>query len=173
VHELEEKVVNGKYSLLSQRQFTEAANVTSTPSHRGNGTIIPFRGPLQDRLPLVYQPYQNGNLSNPGKQFTMSRDTFDLLSSQFTKDPNFLQVQANVTASSSLRGPTTVFTLFQADNVTKAMQNIADYMTKSFRANDSLLLKSRTQILTSSTRNRRSTVRRGRPNRSSMYSGRG
>jgi hypothetical protein len=51
------------------------------------------------------------------------------------------QGHVEVTASSGLSGPTTVFTLFQADNVTKVMYNIADYMTKSFRANNSLLLQ--------------------------------
>lgn len=56
-------------------------------------------------------------------------------------DPNFLRGKLEVFNSSSLNGPMTAFTLFQADNVTKAMYNLADYMTKSFRANDSLLLQ--------------------------------
>jgi hypothetical protein len=143
VHEVEEAVINGTYSLIRQRQFVEVANATSSRIHPGNGTILSFRKPYQDGPPLIYQPDLRFNASNRGKQFTMSQDTFDMLSSQFTKDQNFLQGTVEVNASSSLGGPTTVFTLFQADDVTKAMYNIADYMTKSFRANNSLLLQAK------------------------------
>ncbi|KAE9984652.1 hypothetical protein EG327_004966 [Venturia inaequalis] len=121
IHELEEKVVDGTYQCNQTAPFTEATS---------------------DRtLSLVYKPDPHGNATNQDRNFTMSQESFDIISSQFTMDPNFLQGNVEVSNSSSLNGPTTAFTLFQADNVTKAMYNLADYMTKSFRANDSLLLQ--------------------------------
>lgn len=119
VHELEEKIVNGTYQVHQRAEFTEATNGKS--------------------FPLVYKPNVPGNASNSDKSFTMSQESFDIISSQFTMDPNFLQGKVVVSDNSSLNGPMTAFTLFQADNVTRAMINLADYMTKSFRANDSLL----------------------------------
>jgi hypothetical protein len=141
VHELEETVINGTYSLLRQREFAKVANATALQIHQDNGTNLYFREPFRNGPPLVYQPDLQKNASNRGRNFTMSQETFDIISSQFTMDPNFLQGEVDVSPNSSLSGPTTVFTLFQADNVTKAMYNLADYMTKSFRANDSLLLQ--------------------------------
>lgn len=141
VHELEEAVVNGTYKLQHKREFLEAANATALPSHQGNGTTMYFREPYHDGPPLVYRPDLQKNASNRGKSFTMSQETFDIISSQFTMDPSFLSGEVDVSPNSSLSGPTTVFTLFQADNVTRAMHNLADYMTKSFRANNSLLLQ--------------------------------
>jgi hypothetical protein len=143
VHELEEIVVNGTYKLLRHRQFVEATNAIALPSHQGNGTTMYFREPYRDGPPLEYKPDLQKNASNHGKSFTMSQETFDIISSQFTMDPSFLSGEVDVSPNSSLSGPTTVFTLFQADNVTRAMHNLADYMTKSFRANNSLLLQAK------------------------------
>jgi hypothetical protein len=141
VHEFEETVVNGTYHLLGWRQFTEAINPTAIPANQSNGTAMYFRAPFSNGPPLIYKPDLQKTATNRGSNFTMSQDTFDIISSQFTMDPSFLQGEVDVSPSSSLSGPTTVFTLFQADNVTTAMHNLADYMTKSFRANDSLLLQ--------------------------------
>ncbi|TID18691.1 hypothetical protein E2P81_ATG05672 [Venturia nashicola] len=121
IHELGERVVNGTYQVNQTAQFTEAT-----------------KGKMNS---LVYKPAPHGNATNRHRDFTVSQESFDIISSQFTMDPNFLQGKVEVSNSSSLNGPTIAFTLFQADNVTKAMYNLADYMTKSFRANDSLLLQ--------------------------------
>ncbi|QDS77233.1 hypothetical protein FKW77_003088 [Venturia effusa] len=125
VHELEEKVINGTYQVNERIRYTEAAN---------------------DTLPsLVYNPNPPDDVINSGKNFTISQESFGIISSQFTKDPNFLQGKVEVSETSSLSGPPTAFTLFQADNVTRAMYNLADYMTKAFRANDSLLLQAKSK----------------------------
>ena len=45
-----------------------------------------------------------------------------------------------MSGSEGYTGQTTTLMLYQADNVTQGMYNMADYMTISLRANDLILL---------------------------------
>ncbi|ROW05791.1 hypothetical protein VMCG_05221 [Cytospora schulzeri] len=138
------KVVNGEYSEqllqeVSRPEPVKGLNYTDD-DFPYNYFLDPFRWEYGDYGPIVYR--LNGSTpSNLGKTYTFELNgrEFSTLSSQFEGD---LLDGMLVTGSGGVpQGTNTLTMLWQADNTTRSMYNMAEAITIEMRANSSNILQ--------------------------------
>lgn len=139
VREIRAQVSNGIYDEQVLQEYTHIPNATAPPTYTLNGTDYYFRDPWEWEDNIVFSPP-----FTPNTNFTVPWADFDIFSSAFTQG-DFLVGNVTSGSSSGFEGPSIPLMLMSADNVTRAMENMAQYMTTALRSNDTQLLEDQLQ----------------------------
>ena len=143
VIEVQVQVTNGVYSQNILQEYTQVQNRPSAPTSTLNGTefffIDPWDYPMSETL--VYQPGFAKKPPNSNDTFTVPFETFAQLGSLLWSS-DFLNGNVSVGFSSGAQGNSeNVLLLYEADNIPRAMGNLAQYMTTEIRVDDTELLQ--------------------------------
>lgn len=142
VMEVQAQVNNGNYSEEILQKYTRAENpcIPSTgPNYNYMGTIFCFVDPFdyEDIPTLVYKPPFAKTPPNRNDTFIVPWNIFDMIISQIV-DSGMLQGGVSTGSSSGALGTNDILLmLYEASSVTRALQNMAHYMTTEIRAIDS------------------------------------
>jgi hypothetical protein len=142
VIEVQAQVVNGVYSEQVLREYTDIQYRSAKPYDTVNGTEFFFMDPYAYDFSqtLVFKaPFAEAS-PNKNNTFTLSFEYFEQLGSLLWFS-SFLNGKVYVGITSGEEGSAVggaidddVLLLYQADNVTRAMYNLAQYMTTEVRA---------------------------------------
>jgi hypothetical protein len=136
-------VKNGLYSEEVLQEYTLTENIPTTPTYTLNGTNYYFNDP-EGNCSLVYQPPFAKTTPNLNDTFIIPFNSYEMLASQLSA-ADFLNGNVSTRTSAGLSGPNIPSMLYQADNVTRAMYTMVQYMSNSMRANDSNILQEKQQ----------------------------
>jgi len=140
VDEIQAQVTNSSYSEEIMQEWTYCP--LPSQAETLNGTTFAFWSPFNFGDDLVYQPP-----FAPGRSFSITSDDFDSLRSTilntFSSSIIVGAAEPGTVNTNSLKTNDTVYgedfwalMLVKADNMTRAMVNMASYMTTARRAND-------------------------------------
>src|SRR5579871_5121812 len=147
VDQIQTQVTNGGYN-EKKVQTCVYSSTSKTPPYTLNGTNFAFRDPWDESDDLIFQPS-----FAPDRNFSVTWEDFYGLASSIINtlsDSVFVGAAVPVPVVTSLLNAYNNFTeasrpwapmLMEADNVTKAMENMAMYMTIALRSNDTELLQ--------------------------------
>ena len=143
VIEVQVQVTNGVYSQNILQEYTQVQNRPSAPTSILNGTefffIDPWDYPMSETL--VYQPAFAKKPPNSNDTFNVPFETFAQLGSLLWSS-DFLNGNVSVGFSSGAQGNSeNVLLLYEADNIPRAMENLAQYMTTEIRVDDTEILQ--------------------------------
>lgn len=142
VNQIQAQVSNGVYSETRLKEYNYIVNETAGPTFTSNGTDFYFRDMWSDRDLIFSPPFK------PGRNFTVTFQDFDSLSTSFSSGNSFLAGNVTTDSAGGAVGPAIPLMLLKAGNVTRAMHNMAQYMTTSLRSNDTQLLQDALQNTT-------------------------
>ncbi len=138
VLEIQPTVTSGLYQEEILRSIGRIQNNSETPSGTWGGIDFYYHDPW-DVHDIVYK-LDSGNSTNE-TELRISSNSFQILASQFIL-PSFLQGNVSFGSSAGYKGSTDLaLMLFLADNTTRAILNMATYMTNALRANDTTILQ--------------------------------
>jgi hypothetical protein len=153
VIEVQAQVNNGVYLEEILQEYTRSENPPTTPTYTlnitgGNPIEFFFQDPFSYNMSsnILYKPLFAKKPPNTNDTFIVPYNIFDMLGSQL--DREFLNGNVDTGTSSGLLGEDglgnvndMVLMLYQANNLTRAMLNMAQYMTTEIRAIDSNTLQ--------------------------------
>lgn len=150
VEEVQAQVNNGVYSEQTLQGFTDVQSRPAAASGIFNGTEFFYLDVFSYdwNETLVYEPPFALEPPNSNNMFTVDFNMFTQLSSLIWAS-DFLNGMVGVGFSSGAQGlevasdesNESVLLLYEANNVSRAMQNLAQYMTTEMRAVDSEILE--------------------------------
>lgn len=149
VKEVVPEVVNGVYS---EQILQEVTRPEAAPGLSYSMDYFPFHfflSPYETngaRIDSVEFRLNGSAPSNIGKTYTfkLNGQGFRALSSQLVADTDFMTGEVSRgTGGGQPVGPSNLIMLWQADNTTEAMYNLADAITTQMRANTTMVLQQR------------------------------
>jgi hypothetical protein len=141
VIEIQAQVENGVYSENTLQEYTSVENPLTSPTYTLNTTGEQYymANPFNDGPTLIYKPPFANTPPNVNDTFVVSPNVFAVVGSQI---PEILNGQVVTGSSSGALGTSDIIQmLYEADNVTQALQNMAIYMTNEIRSSDSEALQ--------------------------------
>lgn len=150
VIEVQAEVNNGVYSERTLQEFTDVQNRPSAPSVMHNGTEFFYLDVFAYDMDytLIYNPPFASNQPNNSNTFSLTDNMFTQLASLIWS-ADFVNGMVSVGFSSGAQGVATnrqdsnenILLLYKANNISRAMQNLAQYITTEMRAVDSETLQ--------------------------------
>ncbi|KAF2189313.1 hypothetical protein K469DRAFT_748002 [Zopfia rhizophila CBS 207.26] len=139
VKQFQARVDNGIYTEKLLDEYLHVSNATQRPTYTYDDTEYFIRDPWNWEEDLVFNaPFELD------RNFTVGYRSFDSIISAFWGD-NFLMGNVSMSSAARFQGDPIAIMLLKADNVTRAMHNMAHYMTISLRSNSTLLLQNKLQ----------------------------
>lgn len=147
VREVIPKVSNGVYTEEVLQEITRPEPVPGLSYSMDKFPLNFFLSPYESnggKLDSIIFKVNGSAPSNMGKTYTfqLNQREYLVFSSQFVADDDFLHGKVSTaTGGGEPLGPSTLIMLWQADNATRAMYNLAEAITTQMRANATTLLQ--------------------------------